>query len=89
MYISYCQDTGIKLQKSEAGHDIVTVRRMFLSIFLVFFLVFFSWFFFKNQELSFEECISTQIIFGGNNSILLKRMIMPVRMFDTLLLLCT
>ena len=46
-------------------------------------------FFFKNQELSFEECISTQIIFGGNNSILLKRMIMPVRMFDTLLLLCT
>ena len=46
MYISYCQDTGIKLQKSEAGHDIVTVRRMFLSIFLVFFLVFFSWFFF-------------------------------------------
>ena len=42
MYISYCQGTGIKLQKSEAGHGIVTVGRMFLSIFLVFF--FFSFF---------------------------------------------
>ena len=46
-------------------------------------------FFFKNQELSFEECIDTQIIFEGNNSILLKRMIIQARMFDTLLLLCT
>ena len=47
MYISYCQGTGIKLQKSEAGHGIVTVGRMFLSIFLVFFFFsFFSWFYF-------------------------------------------
>ena len=30
----------------------------------------FCFFFLKNQELSFEECIGTQRIFGGNNSIL-------------------
>ena len=46
MYISYCQGTGIELQKSSQTGHCNCKENVPVYFFSFFFLVFFSWFFF-------------------------------------------